>query len=112
MSAGTFTLRADIGLALHVPLQLMQSPEQAVDLTGYSFVAGIRPAAGEEPLLPLAVTIVDAPAGHILITCPAEQIRTLTGKSHAWDLVMTDSAGTESVVLAGPVKLNGVIAIP
>lgn len=111
MSAGSFTLEVDVGLPLHVPLQLMQTPTAPCDITGYSFVSGIRPRASAVPLIPIEVTVTDATTGNILLTASAEDLGGLPLSSYAWDLVVTDTTGAQSVLLRGPVTKLGVIAI-
>lgn len=112
MSAADFPLEVDVGLPLHIPLVLAYSPKEAADLTGCIFEAGIRPRAGVDPLIPLTVTVTDAAAGSILISATAEAVQQLVLDSYAWDLILTDPDGIQSVLLRGPVRRTGVISIP
>lgn len=77
-----------------------------LDLTGLSPRAQVRAKATDETSTTEAViAVVDAPAGHLLVSWPGDAIRTLlAGKATfkgVWDLQLASNGSDPQTVLAG-----------
>jgi hypothetical protein len=83
-----------------------------VDLTGYTATMQFRPFAGSPTLYYDASSniVLGGTAGTILLTIPAATTETFTWFQGVYDLLMTDSSGVVTPLLAGQVVITSSVS--
>lgn len=105
-SPGLLNLDLRIGDTETVTVNFVDSTGAAINITGRTYTAMVRPTASSPTVLAtFTCTVTDGPGGVVVCTLAATTTAALAVQSAVWDLQET-SGTTVSTVLAGAVTIS------
>jgi hypothetical protein len=89
MSAGTHNITIEKGIDFEMTLELKDSDNVAINITGYTFKAEARRKSSTGVAATFTVAITNASTGTVKVSMPASTTRTLPVGKLLYDLVST-----------------------
>jgi hypothetical protein len=108
---GTVNVSVTRGDTLRLRVDLTGTADAPVDVTGWSWLAQVRAAPDQMPLIVIDVLVVDAPTGVLELSIDDEVTAGMQPADYVWDLQATDQADDVRTVLDGGLRIRADVSV-